>query len=160
MDQLEKDMKSMLCKTMSPESKEPLLDIITILYLEPEEISLEDLAKRTGYSLASVSNTMKLLENMNLVERIKKPKTKKVYFSMEKDLAKINIQKIKFISSHINEVLTQLPIIISNYSKQKDEKTKKRLKIIENYYKQLKELNNIIENWKKDLENMMLKWQK
>ncbi|MEM4397082.1 MAG: MarR family transcriptional regulator [Candidatus Woesearchaeota archaeon] len=158
MDELEKDMKSLLCKTMSYE-KEPFLDVITILYLEPKEISLEELAKRTGYSLASISNTMKTLENYGFVERIKKPKTKKVYFFMNKDLAKINLQKIKYMSAHITEVLTQLPYIINKYSKNKDDFTKKRLKIIESYYTQLKEFNEIVNSWKKDLEKMMIKWQ-
>ncbi|MEM3374477.1 MAG: MarR family transcriptional regulator [Candidatus Woesearchaeota archaeon] len=158
MDELEKDMKSLLCKTMSYE-KEPFLDVITILYLEPKEISLEELAKRTGYSLASISNTMKTLENYGFVERIRKPKTKKVYFYMDKDLAKINLQKIKYMSSYIKEVLTQLPFIMHKYSKNKDQSTKEKLKIIDNYYKQLLQFSQIVDSWKKDLEKMMIKWQ-
>ncbi|MEM2131499.1 MAG: MarR family transcriptional regulator [Candidatus Woesearchaeota archaeon] len=159
MEEIEKDMKALLCKTMSNE-KEPFLDVITILFLEPEEIALEEIAERTGYSLASVSNTMKMLENNGFVERIKKPKTKKVYFFMEKDLAKINLLKIKFISQHIKEVLSQLPIVIEKYSKLKNERNKKKLKIIENYKAQLIDFNSIVENWQKDLEKMMMKWQK
>lgn len=159
MEEIEKDMKNMFCKTMSNE-KEPLLDIITILYLEPNEISMEDMAKKTGYSLASISNTMKMLESNNFIQRIKKPKTKKVYFFMEKDIAKINLQKIDMLLMHIKDVLKELPIIMSKYSKNKDKKTKERLSIIQNYYNQLLNFNDVVDKWKIDLEKMSKKWQK
>ena len=61
--------------------------LISILYLEPESISMESLAKTTGYCLASVSNKLKPLEQLGMIERKKKPGSKKLFYYMEKDLS-------------------------------------------------------------------------
>ena len=50
--------------------------IVAILYIEDREISMEEIAKMTGYSLASISNKMKLLETLAMVQRINRPGTK------------------------------------------------------------------------------------
>ncbi len=165
MENLDKEFKAMFCRMMASMGiKEPILDIAAVLYLEPEEIAMEEIAKKTGYSLASVSNTMKMLENINMIERRKKPKTKKVFFYMEKDLAKINLQKLKHASLYIKEVKEQLPLTLEKYEqKSKDEYSKRKLNIAKNYYIQLIELDKIINHWQEDLEklskkSMMNKW--
>ena len=63
-----------------------LSSIFGILYLEPEEVSMDELAKKTGYSLASISNNIKTLERVGVVKRIKKPGSRKAYFFIEKNL--------------------------------------------------------------------------
>ena len=77
---------------------------------------------------------MKNLETLGMAQRVKKPGTKKVYFYMEKDLAKTNIRKLK--ASHeylIKPMKERLPEIIDKYKdKVKTDKDKKKLKIIEN----------------------------
>jgi DNA-binding transcriptional regulator GbsR (MarR family) len=50
-----------------------MLKVFALLFIEPEEIAMDDIAKKTGYSLASISNTMKMLENIGGIKRIHKP---------------------------------------------------------------------------------------
>jgi len=50
-----------------------------ILLISDKEISMEELAKRTNYSLATLSNTIKSVEKLGLVERVPYPRTKRVY---------------------------------------------------------------------------------
>jgi DNA-binding transcriptional regulator GbsR (MarR family) len=130
--------------------------ILAILYLEPGEIAMEELAEKAGYSLSSVSNKMKLFEATGIVERVKKPGTNKAYFMMEKNLLKMNIRKLdKMISNNIVPAKEILPRIIEKYSKKvKTNEDKEKLKIVENYYKQLKDFEKLLEKWKKDLENL------
>ena len=75
----------------------------SILYLEPIEISIEELAKRTGYSLASISNKMKILESFGMVRRVKNPGSKKLYYYMEKDLVKLT--RMHFEKIYTSEII-------------------------------------------------------
>ena len=78
-----------------------MLNIFAVLFLEPDEIAMEDIAKKTGYSLASVSNTTKMLESIGFVQRKRKPGSKKVFFFMEKDIIKWNINKLVYASENM-----------------------------------------------------------
>lgn len=55
--------------------------IYGVLFFEDEPLSLGEIAERTGYSLSHVSTALKLLENIGLVKRIKKPGDKKAYYT-------------------------------------------------------------------------------
>ena len=52
-------------------------DLTTLIYarlfIDPDEVAMEDLAKETGYSLASVSNKLKILETCGVVTRRTRP---------------------------------------------------------------------------------------
>ena len=83
MDELEKEWMAAFNKIAKSFGLDDLSSkVVSVLYLEPEEVPMEDLAKKTGYSLASISNTMRVLGNMGFVQRIKKPGTKKIYFQI------------------------------------------------------------------------------
>ncbi len=160
MDELEKEWMVAFNKIAKSFGLDDLSSkVVSVLYLEPEEVPMEDLAKKTGYSLASISNTMRLLENMGFVQRIKKPGTKKVYFYMEKDLAKLNIMKINAANEHfIKPAKEFLPQLINKYkSKVKDEKSRKKLRIIENYYLQLLQFEKILQHMLEKLDEISLK---
>ena len=132
---------------------------IALLYLEPDEISMEDIAEKTGYSLASISNTMKMLEAFGMIARRRKPKTKKVYFYMEKNLAKLNIMKLAAMRSNFLAPAKEiLPALIKKYKNRvKDERSKKKVAIAENYYKQLLCFEGMIAHWIAELEEMSAK---
>jgi DNA-binding transcriptional regulator GbsR (MarR family) len=136
--------------------KDLTLHIMAILYMEPEEISMDDISKKTGYSLASISNTMTLLVNAGQVQQIRKPGSKKAFYFMEKDLIKLNISKIHaayegFVipGDHI------LQCILAKYAHVKDEHQKKKIEIIRNYHKQFVKFGSVLQEWKKDLEGML-----
>ncbi|MBN2458551.1 winged helix-turn-helix transcriptional regulator [Candidatus Woesearchaeota archaeon] len=132
------------------------LKIFSIVYLEPDAISMDDIAKKTGYSLASISNTMKFLENMGQVQRVIRPGTRKVYFRMEKDLIRLNIKKIDVIREiMIIPAKEQLPKLISRYKPiAKNAPYKKKIDIIDDFYRQIMLFEGLLEKWKKDLEKL------
>lgn len=157
MKDIEKEAVDFFCKTGRLYGLKDLqMTIFAVLYLEPESMPMEEIAERTGYSLASISNTMKFMQNLGIVQRIKKPGSRKVYFFVEKNLIKLNIRKLRAAQdTFVKSMKTQLPPIIRKYKKKaRDEKSKQKLKIIENYYSQIKKFENILEDWRKDLEKL------
>lgn len=128
--------------------------LISILYPEPKEMSIEMLAKKTGYSLASVSTKMKFLENLEFVRRVKKPGSKKVYYYMEKDALKILDSKFeKVLHAEVEPVKENVPKILEKYKDKKlDEKSKKKLEIMKNYHKQMLKLEKILQEMRQKLK--------
>lgn len=127
--------------------------IIGILFIEPKEIALDELAKRTGYSLSAVSTAMKLIERAGIVKRSKKPKSRKVYYYMEKDMLAMWIQLMR--RKHENIILPskqKLPKIIEKYKLEKSENSEGELRIVENYYKQVLYSEQFIKDSIKTLE--------
>ncbi|MEM4755814.1 MAG: hypothetical protein QW594_01645 [Candidatus Woesearchaeota archaeon] len=134
-----------------------LVQIWAVLYLEPEEISMEELAEMTGYSLSTISMKLKILESLTPLKKYHKPRTKKIFVFMEKD-----------ILFHAKEVLTkkqkalielgkqQLPKLIAQAIAQEQNKKSKESKqeaflrkrkqrqILESYYTQLLEFETIL----------------
>lgn len=115
-----------------------LMTIFAKLYMSPDPMSMEELAKETGYSLASISNKVKILPPVH-VKRIKKPGTKKIFLYMEKDIFKVfkdaMVNKQEFV---IEKVKEKMPAILDEYRKKvKNSKDKKKLEIMEGYYNQI-----------------------
>ena len=137
------------------------MDILTskissIIYLEPEPVSLDELARRTGYSSSSISNKIKKLSLFMPIIRSRKPSSKKVFVSVEKKIFKIlkaQLQKSREIE--IIPVKSKLPNIIKDFKKQaKTEKDKKKLKIIEQYYNDVTKFDKIMSKMLKRFEGM------
>jgi|SRR3989344_4727842 len=123
--------------------------IIGILYIEPKELSLDEIAQKTGYSLASISNSVKAIENARVIKRLKKPKSHKTYFFMEKDLNKLTREMIsKKYNAEINPAKEKLPGMIKTLREQtkssKKDDDKKKLGIMENYLEQIHRCDEIL----------------
>ena len=119
--------------------------IVGILYIEPEPVAMEDIAKKTGYSLASISNKVKMLEQIGMVSKTHKPGTKKIYLSVDKDMSKAMIGMLTKKLSALNMVTSSVPEMLDKYkNKAKTEKDKKKVALVENYYKQISQFENII----------------
>jgi len=120
--------------------------ILGILYMEPEEICMDTLAKKTGYSLSTISNKLNSLKYMGMIKKFRKPKSKKIYVYMEKDFIQ-NTKKIIMLKQ--NSVISlgkeELPKIINIFkSKSISTKKKKQLEILKNYYLQIIKLEKIM----------------
>ena len=123
-------------------------EIISTLFLEPEEISLDELARRTGFSLASISNKAKMLEKQGLVARSRKPGSKKVYLYMDKNLVRnIEIAVLKQMEAKTQLAKHTIPQILN--IKPKNEADKKKLELIQKYYKQFSAMEKMTEAIKK-----------
>ena len=113
--------------------------LVGILYIEPGEIALEDLAKRTGYSLASVSNKIRQLEPFGIIQRATKPGTRKVFLSMEKDLLGSHHRHILTVArKKISLAKDRLPGIL------KAKGSLEQKKILQNYLKQVEKLDILL----------------
>jgi DNA-binding transcriptional regulator GbsR (MarR family) len=119
--------------------------VYTELFLEPSPISLEELSEKTGYSLASVSNAVRILQDVKKIRRIKHPGSKKVYVELEKDIVLTLHQHFKqVIDGGLRPMQECLPITISDIkkelkkelSKEEKERLKKKLTWYESYLEQ------------------------
>lgn len=126
---------------------------VGILYAEPGEVSLHELAERTGYSLSAVSTAMKFLENTGLARRHTRPKSRKVYFFMEKDII---AQFIDLMAKRTQNTLLKakesLPGIIAKYKQKKSAISNSELRVIENYYSQILAVEKIMDQFMHMLE--------
>lgn len=119
------------------------------LYIEPEEIAMEDLAKKTGYSLASISNKIHFLETMGLVQKITKPGTRKFFVFMEKDFSKIMLAHIKAKQELVIKPAKQnIPIIIKNNK----DANKEKIKILKNYHEQILKMEKMFDHMIKEFK--------
>lgn len=114
--------------------------IIGTLFLE-DDLSLDELAEKTGYSLSSISNKIKFLETIGIIQRFKKPGSKKVYAKIEKDMFKMFKEiLLKKQMNQMSFAKSQLPKIIEN------NKTNKKIKTIKNYYKQMLKMDEVMQH--------------
>lgn len=134
----------------------PLSRVIAVLYLQPEEISMEDLARKTGYSLASISNSIKVLDGLGMAERIRKPGSRRVYVFMEKDLIKLNLLKLRSVQEHMFGSSGQvLPALIARHRKTaKDRMSRRQLQLVESYGRQIRAFEHLTKKWIRDLERL------
>jgi len=126
--------------------------LFMILFLEPTELSMEDLAERTGYSLASIHNKMKLLEKVGHVKKIRKPGTKKVFYFMEKDMIK-TFSEIMESTYHlrIKPTVAFLPQLIEKYRGAKlTDVERQKMEIIKRYNSQLSKVEKVMEKLHKE----------
>jgi len=133
-----------------------LMTLFAKLYMAPEPVAMDDLANETGYSLASISNKVKMLGPMLQVKRIRKPGSKKLFLYMEKNILKIwkdaLIKKEEYV---INRAKDKLPPIIKEYKgKAKKEEDKKKIKIIEGYYEQILKFEGILKKIIDEIEKV------
>lgn len=113
--------------------------IIAHLYIEPKEVSLKEISEKTGYSLSAISTSTKFLEKAGVLKKIKKPRSKQVFFYVEKDINELvgNVIKNKY-EKMILPLKESLPKTIEEYQKEKtDNKKKEELKIIKRFHKQI-----------------------
>lgn len=60
--------------------------IIGVLLVEGKALSLQDIARRTGYSASMVSLSLDLLELLGVIKRVKKTGDRQLYIQLSRDL--------------------------------------------------------------------------
>ncbi|WP_406655979.1 hypothetical protein V7O62_09080 [Methanolobus sp. ZRKC2] len=120
--------------------------ILSILNFEPEDISLEELSQKTGYSLASISLKMQNIETFWGIKRKHKPGSRKVYFHMEKNLLDAFILQIKNgYETELNIANEKIAPLVSKYRETAtSEEKKKKLELFENYQQQISNFEEVI----------------
>lgn len=128
--------------------------LMSVLQSEPDEISLGELSEMTGYSLSALSTTLKAMEENNMVKRFKKPKSRKVYVYMDKDLVTLytELQKKRYNQS-LMPFLHILPRIIKKYSDRAEFNSE--IEMLEGFQEQLQFLDEESRKFIEELE----KWR-
>ncbi|MBN2459039.1 hypothetical protein JXB28_02045 [Candidatus Woesearchaeota archaeon] len=137
MEELEKEFMEFLSNAARIQGMDSSIGaIFGALFMEPEELSMEELAKKTGYSTASICVKAQMLEPFGFIKRVKKPHTKKAFFCAEKDFCKIIKSTLIFKQqSAIRLAKEKLPQLIQKYKSRKlSDCQKKKLGLIERYY--------------------------
>ncbi|WP_094227513.1 GbsR/MarR family transcriptional regulator [Methanolobus psychrotolerans] len=121
--------------------------LFATLYSHPDLLTLEELSEKTGYSFSAVSAAMKKLADLHLVEKTKKAGSKKLYFSIQKDMLKLTLDQVKYTNElMVAPAIKKLPGIIERCKKSKSEESEKTLRIIEQYYREMIALDLILTN--------------
>ncbi|MGV8150108.1 MAG: GbsR/MarR family transcriptional regulator [Candidatus Woesearchaeota archaeon] len=119
--------------------------ILATLFLETENISLEEVADKTGYSLSSISTSIAFMEQAGLIQKYKKPHSKKIYLKIENDMIELLLSMLKRKQERtVKRSKEVLPSIIDAYKKTKS--SKKEQQIIEKYYQDILLTEGIIDD--------------
>ncbi len=126
-----------------------LTKIFAILYIKSKEVAMEDLAKETGYSLATISNKIKFFENFGIISKTNKPGTRKIFLRVDNDMLKILKETLMKKQQYgINTAKSKLPTIIKKHkSKAKTLEQKRKLRVIENYYNQVLKIEKVFKDF-------------
>jgi len=128
--------------------------IFARLFLEPGEIAMSDLAEETGYSLASISNKLKILEHTGLISRRTKPGTRRVYISVNKGIMKVFIWQLQQVRSEQTQpAMADIPRIISRFENEDlPEEQKEKLATLKRYYDDMTKIDLVIDEIIKKLQ--------
>ncbi len=112
--------------------------IISALLVEGKPLSMDELAKTTGYSPASISLSLDLLELIGIIKKFKHKGDRRLYVRLEGDLLEglryaMLLKLQKEISKTLNEFETY---------KNSDEKSKRTIKTLEKEVRRLQEYVN------------------
>ncbi len=69
--------------------------IVAVVNLSKDELTMDVLVENTNYSLASISNAVKMLSSLHLIEVFRKPGSKKLYIKNKNCGIKLVSDKIK-----------------------------------------------------------------
>lgn len=129
--------------TLNTHGNPLMAKIYAVIFSNPDDLALDEIAEESGYSLSSVSNIVRTLEKCEVVQRIKKPGSKKVYVRPQRDMFTMMRKKIRLMMQlNIAPIKAQMPPIIQAF-KQKQKKLKnkdtikKQIAICENHLSQM-----------------------
>lgn len=134
-----------------------MAEIYGLIYISKEEICLDEVSKKTGFSLASISNKVKFMENVGLITRFTKPGSRKIYLSVEKNILKLSKDNLINQKTKSLQIAKQsLPNLIEKYKKKSlSNENKFKLNLIENYYNQLLISEKLIDKIIKDFDKIL-----
>ncbi len=114
--------------------------IISSLLVENKPLSLDDIAKKTGYSLSSISISLDLLELVGIIRKMKNTGDRKIYVKLEGDL--LESLRTAFILKLKKEILKTKMEMSKHRSDSKDKNTSQMILTME---KELKRLDTYID---------------
>ncbi len=127
--------------------------ILGILFIEPEEISMEDLIEKTGYSAASISGKVKMLSAFGIISKRTKPGAKKIYLYMEKDFLKLLREGMLKLKEKLAVYETEVGRLAKEYrEKASSEREKKQMKSMMMIGDYISKIKPVLDDFTKKLE--------
>lgn len=119
--------------------------IIGVLLIKRKPLSLDSLAKETGYSSGMVSLSMDLLEVLGVIRKFKKPGDRKVYIEIRGDLLEC-LKRAIIIKARksVTNSLDQFDAYRKTLNKHKDPQAKVVLQAVDLLEKEIKRLEEYI----------------
>jgi DNA-binding transcriptional regulator GbsR (MarR family) len=145
---IDKELENLLLKTNGDIYPSKVFNkMMFILLISEDEISMEKLAKKTKYSLASLSIAIKQAEKLDFVERIPHKGTKRVYVKAKDNFYNLVKKSIEKKHKKLIPQIKKLKEIEKKYKKQKLNVTKRIQFIndIERMEEKIKKINKILE---------------
>ena len=129
--------------------------LIATLYSESDLMTLKELSEKTNYSFSAVSAAMNFLTKLYIVEKIKKSGSKKLYFSIQRDMMKMTLNQVKSKNElMVAPAILKLPAIIQRCENSKSEGSEEMLQILEQYYQQMIAVDKIMKKLVEFTENV------
>lgn len=155
-------LELMLNSSISKEMDGVVAELFIRLFIEPDTLTMDELAKKTGYSLSAISTKLKSMEEFGIVQKIKKPGSKKLYFHVDKNTGRLAIRKMRlYLQKEVQPLKRNLPTLLENYAdelkKSKDKRFKKQYCIVQDYITQLKYTEDSILMTIEYIENIIKK---
>jgi len=156
MNTVKKEFETLVYQSIKSQGLDELHSkLLAILYSEPDLMTLKELSEKTNYSFSAVSAAMNFLNKLYIVEKIKKGGSKKLYFSVQRDMIKVTLDQVKSKNELMVEpAILKLPAIIQRCKKSKAEGSEEMMQILEQYYQQMIALDKILKNLVKITEKV------
>jgi len=120
-------------------------NIIGALIIGGGSVSLQDIARKTGYSISMISLSMDFLEILGIVRKVKKPQDRNLYITLNGDLLeslkKIFLMRVK---KGVDGSLAEFKTSKERLKKLQGDDKKDVLKAIETLEKEIKRLDKYV----------------
>ncbi|NIO44655.1 MAG: hypothetical protein GTN36_03835 [Candidatus Aenigmarchaeota archaeon] len=119
--------------------------IIAALLVSDRKLSLQDLAKETGYSISTISLSLDLLEFLGMIKKIKKVGDRKLYVELQGDILE-GLKKafILKVQKNITDSLNSFEDYKEILKESKDKNKKKVMILLSTLEEEIKKLDNYI----------------
>jgi len=119
--------------------------IMAALLVANKKLSLQELAKETGYSISTLSLSLDLLEFLGMIKKIKKVRDRKLYIELHGDLLE-GVKKAFLIKvqKSVEGTLNRFENYEKQLKKSKDPEKKKVMKLLNILEKEVKKLDKYI----------------
>jgi DNA-binding transcriptional regulator GbsR (MarR family) len=126
--------------------------IIGVLLVKGKPMSLQQLAKETGYSTSMISLSLDLLEVLGVIRKVKKTADRKLYIELNSDLLEclknaIILKSRKSIENTLQE-FKEMEREINSLGEEEKKSIKQTINILEKQIKRLDKYLELIQNIK------------
>ena len=119
--------------------------IIAVLLVKDQAVSLQELAKETGYSISMISLSLDLLEVLGVIRKVKKTADRKLYIKLSGDLIEtLKNAIIMKVDKSIKNTLAEFEVAREHMERLKGPERAKTEKTLDMLETQIKRLNNYI----------------